>query len=297
MFPVDGDTSEELVRKADGAMYVAKQTEGNSYQFFNEEINSRTGRRQRMARLLREAPGNGELELLFQPQLRLDRGVVVGAEALLRWHHPDLGLLLPSQFLAVAEETGAIVPIGEWVIRNACAQMKDWQGKGYHFSMTVNLSNREFHQPNLYEITSRALAETGLDPRLLELDITENAIMENPNFTIRSMRKLAELGIGFSVDDFGVGASSLHWINQLPIRRVKIDKSFIREIDKEPNDLAVVSAMICMSHNLNMTVNAVGVESQEQLSLVRSHGCDEVQGDLIGRPLPPDEFEKLVANL
>ncbi|HJV67404.1 MAG TPA: EAL domain-containing protein [Geomonas sp.] len=297
MFPVDGDSSEELVRKADSAMYVAKQSEGNSYQFYNEEINSRTGRRQTMARLLREAPANGELELLFQPQVRVNGGGIVGAEALLRWHHPDLGLLLPSQFLAVAEETGAIVPIGEWVIQHACAQMKSWHDKGFVFSMTVNLSNKEFHQPNLLEVTSRALADHGLPPQFLELDITESAIMENPNYSIRSMRQLAQLGVGFSVDDFGIGSSSLHWIKQLPIRRVKIDKSFIREIDKEPNDLAVVSAMICMSHNLNMKVNAVGVESAEQLSLVRSHGCDEVQGDLIGKPLPPDEFEQLVANL
>jgi len=296
MFPEDGDSSDELLQKADGAMYVAKQSPGNSYQFYNGEINTRTVNRQKMERRLREAVPKGELELVYQPLLRLDTGGIVGAEALLRWHHPEHGLLLPSQFLGVAEETGAIIPIGEWVIFNACAQMKGWQEKGHDLAVAVNLSNREFHQPNLIDLTARALSETGLDPWSLELDITEKAIMDNPDFSVRNMRRLTELGVAFSVDDFGIGSSSLQRIKQLPIGKLKIDRSFIKDILTEPNDRDVVTAVICMSHSLKMRVNAVGVESEEQLALIRSYGCDEVQGDLISRPLPAPEFERLLAQ-
>jgi EAL domain-containing protein (putative c-di-GMP-specific phosphodiesterase class I) len=297
MFPDDGGTSSDLVQKADSAMYVAKQTSGNAYQFYNAQINERTVRRQRTERLLRQAVQLNQLELLFQPLVRIDTGKIVGAEALLRWHHPEDGLLLPSQFLNVAEETGAIVSLGEWTLRTACAQMKKWQEKGHSFTVTVNLSNRQFHQPNLLQMTSELLAETGLDPRALELDVTENAIMDDLESSIRNMRRLTGLGVKFSVDDFGIGSSSLQCIKQLPIDRVKIDRSFIRDILTQSNDLAVVSAVISMSHNLGMKVNAVGVELPEQLTLIRSNGCDEVQGDLISKPLPADQFELLVANL
>jgi diguanylate cyclase (GGDEF)-like protein/PAS domain S-box-containing protein len=297
MFPADGQSSEELVQKADSAMYVAKQANGNSYQFYNDEINSRTVRRQSMERLLREAVQNGELELLFQPQVRVDSGSMVGAEALLRWRHPEQGLLLPEQFLPVAEETGVIIPIGEWVIRKACAQMKSWQQKGFAFTVTVNLSNRQFHQPNLPELTAAALEESGLSPQALELDVTERSIMDDADSSIRTMRRLSELGVSLCVDDFGVGSSSLQWIRQLPIAKLKIDRSFMKEMLTDPDGLAVVSAVICMSHNLKFKVNAVGVESEQQLALIRSYGCDEMQGDLISRPLPADELERLVANM
>ena len=295
MFPADGDSCEELVSKADSAMYVAKQSSGNSYQFYNADINARTLQRQKMERLLREAVQNGELELLFQPQVRLDTREIVGAEALLRWRHPEEGLLLPRQFMEVAEETGAIVQIGEWVLRSACGQMKKWHDLGCRFPVTVNLSNREFQQPNLFEMTARTLQEAGLPPQALELDVTEKAIVDNLEFSIRNMHRLSELGVSFAVDDFGVGASCLQSIRHLPIGKLKIDRSFIKNIVTQPDDLAVVSAVICMSHNLKMKANAVGVESEQQLTLIRSYGCDEAQGNLIGRPLPPREFERLLA--
>ena len=297
MFPEDGDSSEELVQKADSAMYVAKQTPGNSYQFYNNDINTRTLQRQKMERQLRDAVDRGELELVFQPQVRIDSGQIVAAEAFLRWRHPEQGLLLPAQFLGVAEETGAIVPIGEWVMFNACAQMKSWQDLGYRFNITVNLSNREFRQPGLLQLTSRALSETGLDPQSLELEVTEKALMDNVEFSLRNMSRITEMGVNFTVDDFGVGSSSLQTIKQLPIGRLKIDRSFIRDIAVQPNDLAVVSAVICMSHHLRMRVNAVGVESQDQLDLIRQHGCDEMQGELVSGPLPPVEFERLLAAI
>jgi diguanylate cyclase (GGDEF)-like protein/PAS domain S-box-containing protein len=297
MFPADGISSEDLVQKADSAMYFAKQRSGNAYQFYNDEINARTVKRREMERLLRLAVQRRELELVFQPQVRIDTGRIVGVEALLRWRHPENGLLLPAQFLNIAEETGAIVPLGEWAIRTACAQMKEWQGKGYDFGVTVNLSNRQFHQSDLIEMTSNVLAETGLDPQALELDVTENTIMDDLDLSSRTMRKLTQLGVKFSVDDFGIGSSSLSWIKKLPIARVKIDRSFIQDILTEPNDLAVVSAVISMSHNLSMKVNAVGVESQEQLALIQNNGGDEAQGYLISKPIPAFEFEKLVANM
>jgi diguanylate cyclase (GGDEF)-like protein/PAS domain S-box-containing protein len=296
MFPADGQSSIDLVQKADSAMYVAKQTSGNSYQFYNAEINTRTVRRQKMERLLRQAVQKNQMELAFQPLVRIDSGKIVGAEALLRWRHPEDGLLLPAQFLGVAEETGVIVSLGEWAIRTACTQMKQWRDRGFDFAVTVNLSNRQFHQPNLVEMTAGVLAETGLDPRALELDVTENAIMDDLDSSSRHMRLLTELGVSFTVDDFGIGSSSLQCIRQLPIAKVKIDRSFIKDILTESNDLAVVTAVISMSHNLRMKVNAVGVESQEQLTLISANGCDEVQGDLISKPLPAEEFEKLVVN-
>ena len=296
MFPVDGTSSSDLVLKADSAMYVAKQKSGNAYQFYNTEINDRTVQRQETERLLRQAVGRSQLELLFQPLVRLDSGKIVGAEALLRWRHPDDGLLLPSQFLGVAEETGAIVPLGEWAIREACTQMKTWRDRGHRFAVSVNLSKRQLQHPNLVQMIRDLLAETGLDPRALELDVTENALMDDLDCSLRSLRELTGLGVGFSVDDFGIGSSSLQCIKQLPIGRVKIDRSFIRDILTQSDDLAVVSAAISMSHSLGMKVNAVGVELQEQLTLIRNNGCDEVQGHLISRPLPAEEFERLVTN-
>ncbi|GFO59997.1 hypothetical protein GMST_23220 [Geomonas silvestris] len=297
MFPNDGDSSAELVQKADSAMYVAKQRSGNTYQFYNDEINTRTAKRQKLERQLYQAIKENQLLLEFQPLVRIDTGKVVGAEALLRWQHPEEGLLFPSQFLSVAEETGIIVPLGEWALRSACAQMKRWQERGHAFTIAVNLSNRQFHRPNFVESTQELLAETGLDPSALELDLTEYAIMDDLDSSMRHMRKLTDLGVHFTVDDFGTGSSSLQCIRQLPIERVKIDRSFIRDILTQSDDLAVVNAVISMSHNLGMKVNAVGVESQEQLELIRSKGCDEVQGDVISKPLPPEQFEVLVANL
>ncbi|WP_224962937.1 putative bifunctional diguanylate cyclase/phosphodiesterase [Geomonas subterranea] len=295
MFPADGESCEELLQKADGAMYAVKQNRGNSYQFYNSEINARTVNRQNLERQLREAVSKGELQLLYQPALSLGNGRIIAAEALLRWHHPERGLLLPEQFIGVAEETGVIVPIGEWVIHHACAQMKLWQDGGFDLSLAVNLSNREFHQPHFLEQTLTALSETGMKAGTLQMEIPERAIMENGASSRQNMLRLTEAGVAFCVDDFGVGSSSLQRIRQLPIAKLKIDRSFIRNLEN-PDNLDVVTAMICMSHSLKLTVNAVGVERPEQLELMQNYGCDEVQGDLIGRPLPAAEFEGMLAR-
>jgi EAL domain-containing protein (putative c-di-GMP-specific phosphodiesterase class I) len=296
MFPNDGESAEELMKKADTAMYAAKRSGGNSYQFYNAEINAGTIMRQKMEGFLRQAVGNGELELLFQPLVRSDTRGIIGAEALLRFRHPEQGLLTPDQFLAIAEDSGAIVPIGEWVIRNACEQAQAWNEKGYPLSVSVNLSNRQFHQPDLIEKTARILAETCLMPHQLGFDIMEKTIMEDIDFSLRSMQALTEMGVAITIDNFGVGSSSLHWIKKMSIQKIKIDKSFVINMSYEPDDLAVVNAVVALSHKLKMKVVANGVETEEQLSIIQQNGCDQLQGYVISEPLYRAEFERMIAH-
>lgn len=296
MFPDDGACSEELMKKADIAMYDAKGSGKNTYQFYNAEINARTIKRQKMESFLRQAVGRGELELLFQPLVNSTTRGIIGAEALLRWHHPEQGVLSPDQFLSVAEDSGAIVPIGEWVIRNACDQAQSWNEKGYPISVAVNLSNRQFHQSNLVANTARILDETGLLPYHLEYDVTEKTLMENIDFSLRSMQALNDMGVTLTIDNFGSGSSSLHWIKRMQTQKIKIDKSFVTNMLSEPDNLEVINAVIAMSHNLHMKVAANGVETEEQLSVIQMSGCDQLQGYVISEPLLAADFERLVGN-
>ncbi len=296
MFPDDGESCEELMKKADIAMYDAKRSGKNSYQFYNAEINSRTIKRQNIEGFLRTAVGRGELELLFQPLVCSDTRGIIGAEALLRWRHPEQGLMAPDQFLAIAEDSGVIVPIGEWVIRNACNQARAWNDKGYPLSVSVNLSNRQFHQTNLIENTYRILTETGLTPQHLEFDVTEKTIMADTDYSLRIMQAFTGMGVTLAIDNFGCGSSSMQLIKKMHTHRVKIDKSFVTNMLSEPDDMAVVNAVIAMTHNLNMKVVANGVETEDQLSVIRQCGCDQLQGYVISEPLLPVEFERLVAN-
>jgi EAL domain-containing protein (putative c-di-GMP-specific phosphodiesterase class I) len=236
------------------------------------------------------------MELLFQPLVNSGTRGIIGAEALLRWRHPEQGLLVPDEFLAVAEDSGAIVPIGEWVLRNACNQARVWNEKGYPLSVSVNLSNRQFHQANLVDKTAQILAETGLKANQLEFDVTEQTIMTNIDFSLRSMQAFSKMGVTLAIDNYGCGSSSLHWIKRIQTHMVKIDKSFILNMLSEPDDLAVVNAVIAMSHNLKLKVAANGVETEEQLSVIQQSGCDQLQGYVISEPLFPDEFERLVVN-
>ena len=295
-FPDDGEDSEELMKKADIAMYDAKGPGRNSYQFYNAELNARTINRQQTEQGLRLALDRGQLELLFQPVVCSETRSIIGAEALLRWRHPERGLLTPREFLEIAEDSGAIVPIGEWVIRRACLQARAWNEKGYPLSVAVNLSKRQFHHPNLIERTAGILAETGLQPHRLEFDITERAIMADIDFSLRNMAVLAAMGVTLIIDNFGCGSSSLQTMKKMPSQKVKIDRSFVMNMMTEPDDLAVVNAIIAMSHNLRMKVVANGVETEEQLALIRQSGCDQLQGNLISKPLAPAEFYRLVAN-
>ena len=296
LFPDDGEHREELIQKADIAMYDAKGSGKNAYQFYNAAINARTMKRQQMEGFLRQAVGKGELELLFQPLVCNTTRAIIGAEALLRWRHPEQGLLDPDQFLAIAEDSGAIVPIGEWVLRKACEQAQAWNDKGCPLSISVNLSNRQFHQPNLVDRTAMILAETGLKPQQLEFDVTEQTIMADIDFSQRSMRSLTDMGVTLAIDNYGCGSSSLHWIKKLPMHRIKIDKSFIKNMLSEPDDLAVINAVIAMSHNLKLVVVANGVETEEQWAAIQQSGCDQLQGYVISAPVRAAEFERMAAN-
>ncbi|MDO9081122.1 MAG: bifunctional diguanylate cyclase/phosphodiesterase, partial [Desulfuromonadales bacterium] len=296
MFPDDGKDGEDLIKKADIAMYDAKKSGKNAYQFYNAEINARTMVRQQMEGYLRQSVGKGELELLFQPLVSSTTRAIIGAEALLRWRHPEQGVLRPHQFLTIAEESGAIIPIGEWVLRKACEQGRHWNEAGHPLNISVNLTNRQFHQSNLIAKTAEILKETGLDPQQLDFEVNEQTIMTDIDFSLRNMLSLQAMGVNIAIDNFGSGYSSLHWIKKMPTHRVKIDKSFIKNMLTEPEDLAVVNAVIAMSHNLKMEVVANGVETEEQWDVIERSGCDQLQGYVISAPLPAVGFERLAAN-
>lgn len=296
--PNDGKSAEALFKNADIAMYHAKGQGRNNYQFHSSAINIRTLEKSLLENNLQQMIERTEMVLHYQPQLNINTRQILCAEALVRWQHPELGLLGPSRFLPIAEEMGVITSIDEWVLRTACAQAKAWQEAGYRpICVTVNLSTRQFQQSNLGKMISRILEETGLAPELLELDITESAVMHNIDLTITNLSRLAGIGVGISIDDFGSGYSCLSSLKRLPVRKLKIDKSFIRELKEDPTHQAIVNAMIAVGHKMNLEVVAEGVETNDQLTFLQSSGCDEMQGYLFSEPLPIDKFEKLVQLL
>lgn len=297
IYPDDSNDPETIMKNADIAMYHAKEQGRNNYQFYNADMNIRTIGRILRENSLRQAVERKELVIHYQPQLDIFTRQVVSAEALVRWQHPDEGLLSPKEFIPLAEEIGLIVPIGEWVMRNACAQNKAWQEAGYPpICVTVNLSARQFQQPDLVEMVSNALKDTGLSPEFLELEITESTAMKNIELTISRMNRLTGMGVKFSIDDFGTGYSSLSYLKKLPIQTLKIDKSFIRGLSADPDDKAIVNAVIAMAHNLKLKVIAEGVETDDQMSFLNSSRCDRMQGYLYSKPLPAEDFKKLIWN-
>ncbi|MEW5743942.1 MAG: EAL domain-containing protein [Nitrospirota bacterium] len=296
LYPADGNDEETLLKNADIAMYHAKGQGRNNYQFYNPSMNVRILERIILENSLRHTLERGELTLFYQPQVRIDSRRIVCAEALIRWNHPDLGLLSPAHFIPIAEETGLIVPIGEWVLKTACEQNVLWQRAGLpSLCVTVNLSARQFQQPELADIVDRILRETGLDPRWLELEITESTAMQNLDITVPNLVRLNGMGVKVAIDDFGTGYSSLSYLKKLPIQKLKIDKSFISGLTVDPDYEAIVNAVIGLAHNLKMRVIAEGVETEAQLSFLHSSNCDEMQGFLFSEPLPPREFEELTA--
>jgi diguanylate cyclase (GGDEF)-like protein len=285
-YPHDRD-SETLLKHADTAMYKAKEDGGNSYSYYTMEMGSADLRRLSLESQLRRAVERDELELFYQPQADLARGTIVGAEALLRWHHPEYGLLGPDQFIPLAEETGLIVPIGEWVLHRACAQNRLWQEAGLSpVRVSVNVSGRQFRHGRLLDVVCHALEDSHLDSRYLEIELTEGILMQDTAASLQLLHTLNTMGIVVAIDDFGTGYSSLSYLKRFPIDQIKIDRSFVRDLAIDPDDAAIVTAIIALAHNLGIRAIAEGVETAAQLAFLRRQGCDALQGYCLSPPLP-----------
>jgi diguanylate cyclase (GGDEF)-like protein len=295
VFPVDGTDLETLLRNADAAMYHAKDAGGNGYQFYTSAMHVSALALLRLENDLRKGLERQEFRLTYQPVVDVETREIIGAEALLRWQHPDRGIILPEEFLPLAEETGLIVPIGEWVLRSACEQNRAWQQAGLPaLRVAVNLSSQQFRSKTLLKIVRRTLAKTGLYPRYFALELTETSLMQADEETQWLLRSLRSLGVALCIDDFGTGYSSLSYLKHFPLDELKIDRSFISEVATNPDDAAIVRAVIDMAHGLKLEVVAEGVETEAQLAFLREHGCEAAQGFLFAEPLPPDAFEKLL---
>ncbi|MBC8062080.1 MAG: EAL domain-containing protein [Clostridiaceae bacterium] len=295
MYPRDGEDSVTLLKNADTAMYSAKEVGKNNYQFFVKEMNTSMLEKSKLEKNLRKAIKNNEFVVYYQPQINIMSGEMVGMEALVRWKSPTLGLISPMNFIPIAEETGLIIPIGEFVLRTACRKNKEWQDKGYaHKRVAVNLSAKQFKQKNLMEIIEGILEETKLEPQWLELEITESIAMEDLDYTLIVLKKLIARGICISLDDFGTGFSSLNYLKILPINILKIDKSFVDDIDKCSKEAAIARAIISMAHSMALVIVAEGVEHIAQLEFLKDQGCDKAQGFLFSKPVTEEAFEEIL---
>ena len=292
IYPSDGLDPETLVRNADTAMYRAKDQGRDNYQLYAPAMNARALERLALENTLRRAVAQKELVLFYQPVLGASSGIVVGVEALIRWQHPELGLLSPAHFISLAEISGLIVPIGEWVIRTACRQVKQWQKKlDQPLTVAINLSARQFQHPDLVSQIRAAIADTGVDPASLEFEITESSAMQNAENTIFTLRELKDLGVKIAMDDFGTGYSSLNYLKRFPIDTLKLDQTFVRDVMTDARDAAIVGAVISMAHRLGLSVIAEGVETEAQLDYLRRENCDYIQGYLFSKPEAPDALE------
>ncbi|HWL04225.1 MAG TPA: EAL domain-containing protein [Xanthobacteraceae bacterium] len=293
--PADGEDIEDLVRHADLAMYKAKSEGGNQHRFFAADMHVRAGLAAALDSDLRRAMERGEFELFYQPQIRLSDSAVVGAEALIRWRREDGTLVSPAGFLPRAEENGMIVAINEWVLRTAAGQAAAWKRAGLSVErISINLSPVQFQRQSLPLLVTQILTETGLDPRCLDLELTETILMQDIEQVAAQLHHLRGLGVQISIDDFGTGFSSLSYVKRLPVDRIKIDQSFVRDLVSDPSDRAIVSAVVNLAHSLDLVVVAEGVETAEQLEIVRAIGCEEVQGYYFGRPMPTRDFERFI---
>jgi diguanylate cyclase (GGDEF)-like protein/PAS domain S-box-containing protein len=291
LFPEDGTDAEHLIKNADTAMYQAKELGRDNYQLFNAIVNEKALQRIMLEHGLRKALFNEELEVHYQPIFDLRHSRITGMEALLRWRHPQVGSISPATFIPIAEATGVMIPIGIWALRAACKQAKAWHDAGFQsLSLAVNLSVTQLQQHDLVQVVRETLEETGLPPRMLELEITESSAMQSPETSVRTLFDLKKLGIRISLDDFGTGHSSLSYLKRFPIDTLKIDQSFVRDINSDPDTAAIVTAIIAMAHSLRLKVIAEGVEFTDQLNFLRAHGCDQMQGYLIKPPVSGEEF-------
>ena len=299
LYPQDGRDVDTLLKNADAAMYRAKEHGRSNFQFYTSEMNERVNDRLALEHALRRALEKNEFMLHYQQKVDLRTGQIIGAEALVRWLHPEWGLVRPARFIPIAEETGLIVQLGEWVIHEACRQARAWLDAGLQPGVvSVNLSARQFRAEGLVRTVSRILQETGLDPASLEMELTESMVMHNVEAAIATLQGLKSLGIALSVDDFGTGYSSLSYLKDLPIDALKIDRSFVRDIGSgsEAEDGILAAAIISLGHALHLKVIAEGVETDAQVHFLKRHGCDQVQGFLYGEPIAPQQFAQLLGR-
>ena len=295
IFPDDGADAETLIKNADTAMYQAKENGRQGFRFFKPIMNVRAVDRRAIEEALRRALERNEFKLHYQPKIDLKTGAITGAEALIRWTTLTRGVVPPSEFIPVAEASGLILPIGAWVLREACVQAKKWLDAGMpRLTMAVNVSAMEFLAENYLDGVLRVLDETGLDPKLLELELTESVLMARADPTALILQTLRERGVQVAIDDFGTGYSSLSYLRNCPVDTLKIDQSFVRQISKETDDATIVTAVIAMARSLKLRVVAEGVETLEELTFLCEHHCDEAQGYYFSRPVPPNEFASLL---
>ncbi|MCE3261170.1 MAG: hypothetical protein K0R43_249 [Pseudoduganella sp.] len=295
VFPDDSKEPGVLAERADIAMFRAKEMGGNNYQFYTAAMNEQLGERLRIESALRTALERREFELHYQPQMDTVRGRIMGMEALIRWRHPEMGMVAPNRFIPLAEETGQILAVGNWVLRTACRQLRDWQREGRHdLRMAVNVSARQLAEPDFVQGVAEVLADTGLAPHCLELELTESAVMNDVAHAMAVMHALKKLGVQLAIDDFGTGYSSLAHLKRFEIDVLKIDQTFVRDLTVDPDDAAIVNTIIALAGNLGLEVISEGVETQEQVDFLRQHGCRQMQGYFFGRPLPAEGFIALL---
>lgn len=297
LFPEDGQDTSTLIKHADTAMYSAKECGRNTYRFYTADMNARVVERLKMESSLRRGLERNEFFLVYQPQVDIASGSIIGLEALLRWNHPEEGLVSPSRFIPIAEDSGLILPLGEWVLRTACAQEKSWLEQGFEPGrVAVNFSMRQFEQQNLVQLVAQVLSETGLDTGRLEIELTESMISRNPDKTISTLVSLREMGVTIAIDDFGTGYSSLSYLTRFPIHKIKIDRSFVLSIGKDSSAEAVINAIIAMARSLELTTIAEGVETEAQLAFLRAQECGQMQGFLFSRPLTTEKATELLRS-
>mgnify|MGYP005839312759 CR=1 FL=1 len=293
-YPDDGSDMQSLLKNSDTAMHNAKENGGNSFQLYDSEMTDLLFEQVKLGRDIYSALDNQELLLFYQPLIDINSKNVIGVEALIRWNHPEYGIISPAKFIPIAEDNGLIIPIEEWVLRKACAQNKEWQEKGLQpVFVSVNISAHHFLQPNFISFIKGTLDDIELDPKYLEIEITENTAMEDVEYTIRALAELKDMGVHLAIDDFGTGYSSLSYLTKFAFNTIKIDKSFVSDLFQNFNANAIVSSIISIGHTLNLKVTAEGVENEKQLDFLRQHRCDRIQGYLFSAPVPPDKIELL----
>ncbi len=297
VYPIDGADGETLIKNADAAKSYAKEHGTSKYEYYNAKMNASAVQKLTLETSLHRALERNEFSLFYQPKVDVESRSIVGVEALIRWQHPELGVVSPAEFIPVAEETGLIIPIGEWVLRTACAQIRAWLDGGVTpVPVAINLSAKQFHQQNICELVSAALRDYKVSANMLELEITESAAMQNAQATSATLHKLKAIGVSIAIDDFGTGYSSLSYLKRFPIDSLKIDRSFVTELPSNHDDASIAQAVITMGHALRLKIVAEGVETAQQLDFLAANACDEMQGYYFARPLPADRCTELIAG-